>query len=135
MIRWLTLKYQVATRGFGLSLVPEWEAQAADIQSALSKAYEDLFFDYEDLVTALPEASLIGPGSYVVRRQMNLAGRLGRYPNYPDQQLADKLRDAAIELIAGGAGDWLYVDVVAKGEGLRFLLNPADQYGQPPLSP
>ncbi len=134
-IRWLTLKYRVATRGYGLSVVPEWEAQAAAIQSELSKAYEDLFFNYEDLVTALPDASLMGPGSYVVRRQMNLSGRLGQYPNYPDQQMADKLRDAAMELIAGGAENWLFVDAISESQGLRFFLNPADRYGQPPQTP
>lgn len=135
LVRWLTLKYKVAAGGVGLSVVPEWEAGVADIQSALSKAYEDLFFDYEDLVTALPDASLMGPGSYMVRRQVNLAGRLGQYPNYPDQQMADKLRDAAMDLIAGGTGEGLFVDVIAEGEGLRFYLNPADRYGQPPQSP
>jgi hypothetical protein len=135
MIRWLTLKYQVATLGFGLSLVPEWEAQAPSIQSALTKGYEDLFFDYEDLVTALPDASLMGPGGYVVRRGMNLAGRLGQYPNYPAQQMADKLREAVSSLIASGAREQLFVDVVAENGGLRFFLNPADQYGLPPQSP
>jgi len=135
MVGWLTLKYRVATRGFGLSLVPEWEAQAASIQSDLSKAYEDLYFDYEDLVTALPDASLMGAGSYAVRRQTNLAGRLGQYPNYPDQQLAGKLRDGATELIAGGAEEQLFVDALFEGSALRFFLNLAGNYGQPPPTP
>jgi tetratricopeptide (TPR) repeat protein len=135
MIRWLTLKYEVAARGFGLSLVPDWEAGEAEIESDLSKAYEDLFFDYEDLVTALPEASLIGPGSYLVRRQVTLAGRLGQYPNYPEQQMVDKLRESAGELAVGGAESQLFVDAIAEDGGLRFFLNPADHYGQPPQSP
>jgi tetratricopeptide (TPR) repeat protein len=97
VIDWLMLKYRVATMGFGLSLVPDWETQAADIQSSLSKAYEDLFFDYEDLVTGLPQASLMAPGSYEVRRRVIQAGRLGQYPNYPEQQLTDKLRNAVAD--------------------------------------
>lgn len=129
-IRWLMLKYQVAARGFGLSVVPAWEAALPEIQSDLSKAYEDLFFDYEDLVTALPEATLMGPGSYQVRRQVILDGRLGRYVNYPARQLADKLQDAARELMAAGSVERLYVDVVSEEEGeLDFLLRPADEYG------
>ena len=128
-IRWLAVKYQVAVLGFGLSLVPEWEAQAADIQSALSVAYEDLHFDYEDLVTALPEASLMGPGSYLARRQVILAGRLGQYPNYPAQQMASKLQDAVTELISSGSREQLYVDVGVGDETLYFYLSPADQYG------
>jgi hypothetical protein len=135
LIRWLLLKYQVAARGFGLSLVPAWEAQLPDIQSALSKAYEGLYFDYEDLVTALPDASLMGPGSYLVRRQVILAGQLGHYPNYPAEQMANKLQDAAIQLIAAGSRAQLYLDVAVEDGGLRFSFSPADRYGQPAQSP
>jgi hypothetical protein len=135
LIYWLMLKYKIASQGFGLSLVPEWEAQVAEIQSDLSKAYEDLFFDYEDLVTALPEASLIGPGSYQVRRQVILDGRMGRYPNYPAQQLADKLQDAVAELIASGAMEQLYVDVGPGDGALYYFLSPAEEYGSSSQSP
>jgi hypothetical protein len=130
MISWLTLKYRVAQQGFGLSVVPEWEEQAADIQSALSKAYEDLYFDYEDLVASLPEASLIAPGSYDVRRLVVQAGRLGHYPNYPAPQLVEKLHDAAASLIAEGLADRLYVDALQEGQDYHFYLSPADQYGE-----
>lgn len=135
LIRWLMLKYKVASQGYGIPLVPEWEAQIAEIQSALSKAYEDQFFDYEDLVTALPEASLIGPGSYQVRRQVILDGRMGRYPNYPVQQLADKLQDAVAGLIASGAVEQLYVDVGAGDPVPSFYLSPAGEYGASSQSP
>lgn len=130
MIRWLMLKYQVAAGGFGLSLVPAWEAALPGIQSELSKAYEDLYFDYEDLVAALPQAGLIGPGSYQVRRQVLLEGRMGRYVNYPAGQLAGKLQDAARELIAAGSAERLYVDVRSEEEKeLEFFLSSADEYG------
>lgn len=135
LIRWLMLKYKIASQGFGLSLVPEWEAQVAEIQSDLSKAYEDLFFDYEDLVTALPEASLIGPGSYQVRRQVILDGRMGRYPNYPANQLAGKLQDAVAGLIASGAMEQLYVDVGPGDGALHYVLSPAEEYGSSSQSP
>ena len=95
----------------------------------MSKAHEGLFFDYEDLVTALPDASLIGPSSYQVRRQVILDGRLGRYPNYPAEQLADKLQDAVQGLIASGAVEELYVDVDVRDGQLSFFLSPADEYG------
>jgi hypothetical protein len=135
MIRWLMLKYQVAAQGFGLSLVPDWEARLADIQSDLSKAYEDLFFDYEDLVAALPEAGLMGPGSYQVRREVILAGRLGRYPNYPAPQLVEKLQDAVANLIAAGSVDRLYVDVTTEDEDWHFFFSPVEQYGLSTQSP
>lgn len=135
MIDWLMLKYKVASRSFGLSLVPEWEAQVPEIQSALSKAYEGLFFDYEDLVTGLPDASLIGPGRYQVRRQVILDGRLGRYPNYPTEQLVDKLQEAVRGLIDSGLVDPLYVDLRTEDEEIFFFLSPADEYGQSSQSP
>ncbi|MCL7452111.1 MAG: hypothetical protein M8467_03575, partial [Anaerolineae bacterium] len=135
-IRWLMLKYQVASRGYGLALLPDWEAELAGVRSDLSKAYEELYFDYEDLVTALPEARLIGPGSYQVRRQVILDGRLGRYVNYPAQQLADKLQAAVQGLSAAGAVDRLYVDVGTRDEGqLHFYLSSAEEYGSPVESP
>jgi tetratricopeptide (TPR) repeat protein len=135
LIRWLTIRYQVASRAFGLSIVPEWEAAAPDVKSALSTAYEDLLFDYEDLVTALPDASLIGPGSYQVRRLGMLAGRLGQYPNYPEQQMAGKIEAAVQNLIAAGYVDQLYVDVTAGDGGLHFHLSPATEYGVPAQGP
>jgi hypothetical protein len=137
MVKWLMLKYQIAGRGLGLSIVPEWEGSLANIRSDLSKAQEGLFFDYEDLVTALPEAALMGPGSYQVRRQVLVDGRLGRYPNYPAEPLTVKLQDAVRGLIASGAGDRLYVDVAAGGvEAVQhFFLNSAEEYGLPAQSP
>jgi hypothetical protein len=134
-IRWLMLKYQVASRAFGLSILPEWEAQVADIQSSLSTSYENLLFDYEDLVTALPEASLIGPGSYRVRRVVTTAGRLGQYPNYREQQMAEAIREAVAGLVAAGFVDQLFVDVRAEETGLHFFLNPGSRYGEPALAP
>jgi hypothetical protein len=135
LVRWLMLKYKVASRGFGMSLAPEWETGLADIQSELSKAWEGLFFDYEDLVASLPDASLIGPGNYAVRRQVLLDGRLGRYPNYPAEQLADKMQDAVRDLISSGIVDQLYVDVRRHDGDLSFFLSSGDEYGQSLQSP
>jgi hypothetical protein len=135
LVRWLALKYKIASRGFGISLVPEWEEGVADIQSELSKAWEGLFFDYEDWVTSLPDAALIGPGSYAVRRQVLLDGRLGRYPNYPVEQLADKMQDAARNLISSQDVDQLYVDVRRDDGEFTFFLSSGNEYGQSLQSP
>jgi len=135
LIDWLTLKYKVAVRGFGLSIVPEWEGQVTAIQSELSKAYEGLRFDYEDMVTSLPDAALMEPGRYGVRRMVILAGRLGQYPNLPEQQTADKLQEAARNMIGAGMIEPLYVDVQSAKDGLWFFLSPAGQYGQAAFPP
>jgi hypothetical protein len=134
-IRWLTLKYQVASRALGLSILPEWEAQVADIQSSLSTAYENLLFDYEDLVTGLPDASLVGPGRYRVRRLVTNAGRLGQYPNYREEQMAESIREAVTDLIAAGFVEQLYVDSRTAETGLHFFLNPGSRYGVPTQQP
>ncbi len=135
LVRWLMLKYKIASGGFGISLVSEWEAELAAIQSDLSRAWEGLFFDYEDLAASLPEASLIGPGSYAVRRQMLLDGRLGRYPNYPAEQLADKLQDAVGNLVSSETVDQLYVSVRRDDGDLFFFLASGDEYKQSQQSP
>jgi hypothetical protein len=134
-IRWLLLKYEIASGAVGRSVVPEWEAQLPAIQSSLSKAYEGLLFDYEDLMTALPEASLIGPGRYEARRLIALAGRLGQYPNFPAEQMAEKLQAAAEDLIGGGWSNALLVDVVKEDDSLDFVFSPAGAYGQPVPTP
>jgi len=91
---WLTLKLQVASRGFGLSLVPEWEDQQGELRRQLAKAYEELYQLYGEQVVALPEAKDIDAGWAMILRQEALAGRLGLYPNYPESLLAEKLTQA-----------------------------------------
>jgi len=88
-----------------------------------------LRFDYEDLVTSLPDAALMEPGRYGARRMLILAGRLGQYPNYPEQQLADKLLEAARNMIAAGMTEPLYVYPQSDNNGPWYLLDPGDQYG------
>ncbi len=135
LLEWLTLKYKISMKGFGLSVVPDWEAQAPAIRSDLSKAYEALRFDYEDRVTSLPDASLMEPGRYEVWRWLALAGRLGQYPNYPEEQMGAKLQETARNLIATGLVTPLFVDVESGSGGLRYLLSPAAAYGQTATAP
>jgi hypothetical protein len=66
---------------------------------------------------------------------MNLAGRLGQYPNFPTQQMADKLQDAAFKLVTAESPERLFVDVLVKDGQSRFFLSTADVYGQSPQSP
>jgi hypothetical protein len=129
MIDWLLVKYQTAEGGWGLSVVPQWDAEAVQIKASLTRAYEDLFFAYEDLVAGLPEAGSVDPGAYQLRRRIVLAGRLGQYPSYPEQELVGRLQDAAVRLMAASGVDGLYVDSVENG-GYRFVLNSRSTYGR-----
>lgn len=129
-VRWLTTKYQVASGGYGLSLVPEWETQVAGIQSELSKAYEDLYALYGEQVIALPEADTIDRAWVEVLRQEIEAGRLGLYPNYPEEQLIAKLKEATEKLIATGRDRLLRVDTFSQNHVNIFILVSDESYGQ-----
>ncbi len=131
-VRWLTVKYQVASGGYGLSLMPEWETQAAAIQSELSKAYEDLYALYSEQVITLPEADAIDRAWAQVLRQEIEAGRLGLYPNYPEEQLIARLKEATEKLIATGRDKSLRVDTFSQNHVNVFILTNDESYGQNP---
>lgn len=99
-IEWLTTKYRIARRAYGLSIVPEWEAEAEPIRANLTKTYETLFALYADLIVALPEVSQIDKATEERLRREILAGELGRYPNYPEEQRRKQLLDASGQLIS-----------------------------------
>lgn len=98
-IEWLSIKYRIARGAFGLSLVPEWEAQAEQIRADLTKTYETLYALYADLIVALPELSQIDKATEERLRREILAGELGRYPNYPEEQRRKQLLEATNQLI------------------------------------
>jgi hypothetical protein len=129
-VRWLTIKYQVALGDYGLSLMPEWEAQVAEIQSELSKAYEDLYALYSEQVIALPEADTIDRAWVEVLRREIEVGRLGLYPNYPEVQLAAKLKEATEKLISAGQDRSLRVDKLSQDNVDIFILVSNESYGQ-----
>jgi hypothetical protein len=98
-INWLAMKYRVARRGYGISLLPEWETQAEVIRADLTKSYELLFALYADLIVAMPDADQIERATEEVLRREILAGTLGRYPNYPAQQRIAQLQQATAQLV------------------------------------
>ena len=98
-IAWLSVKYRVARNGYGLSLVPEWEEQAEQIRADLTKTYEPLYALYSDLIIGLPEVSQIDKATEERLRTEILAGELGRYPNYPEEQRRTQLLNATEQLI------------------------------------
>jgi len=132
LIRWLLLKRRVAQRGFGLSIIPDWEAQSSDIQASLSRAYEDLAFDYEDWSASLPDATQMVPSSYAALRSIILAGRLGQYPNPPEDQLVQKLSTAVVSLVAAGYTGDLYLSARESGSELELFLSSGSDTSSTP---
>jgi hypothetical protein len=98
-IAWLSIKYRVARQAYGISLVPEWESEAEQIRSDLTKSYEELFRLYADLIVGLPNVSQIDKATEERLRREILAGELGRYPNYPEQQRQKQLLEATNQLL------------------------------------
>jgi hypothetical protein len=100
-IKWLSIKYRVAKKGYGISIVPEWESQAEaeQIRADLTKTYERLYSFYADYIVALPEASQIDRATEERLRREVLAGELGRYPNYPEEQRRKQLLDISSQVI------------------------------------
>jgi len=132
LVRWLLLKCRIAQKGFGLSIVQEWEGQLSDNQAALSKAYEDLLFDYEDWAASLPDASYMAPSSYAALRLVILSGRLGQYPNYPAEQLVQKMQATVGEMVDAGYADDVYLDASESNGDLQFRLSPGADYAPAP---
>jgi len=98
-IKWLSIKYKVAKLGYGMSIVPEWESDAEQIRAELTKTYEKLYPLYADYIVALPEITQIDLATEEKLRREVLAGELGRYPNYPEEQRQKQLLDISSQLI------------------------------------
>ncbi len=121
-INWLAIKYRLARRGYGISLVPEWESQAEQIRSQLTKSYELLFALYADLVVAMPEAGQIQQATEEMLRREVLDGTLGRYPNYPADQRVSELQQATARLVKSAPGSEMRVAVQPYGGVDAFVL-------------
>ena len=121
-INWLSVKYRIARRGYGISLVPEWEAQAESIRAELTKSYELLFALYADLIVAIPNADQIDLATEEILRRENLAGTLGRYPNYPAEQRVAQLLQATAHLVESRPGEKMRVVVLPYAGVDSFVL-------------
>jgi hypothetical protein len=130
-IDWLATKYRIARQAYGLSIVPEWEAQAEQIRTDLTKTYETLFALYADLIIALPEISQIDKATEEKLRREILAGELGRYPNYPEEQRRRQLLDATNQLITTQPELNIFVSVgEVAGQEVFRLYSPEEVSGQ-----
>jgi len=121
-INWLSTKYRVARRGYGISLVPEWEVQAESIRAELTKSYELLYALYADLIVAMPDAEQIDLATEEILRRENLVGTLGRYPNYPAEQRIAQLLQATAHLVESRPGEKMRVVVLPYAGVDAFVL-------------
>ena len=110
---WQSIKYRIARQGFGLSLVPEWEAQETRLQDDLSTSYQDLYRLYSDIIVAMPDASQIDRATEESIRRQILAGQMGHYPNYPVGALKTQLLQATARLVETQPGTDLRVSFLS----------------------
>ena len=129
-VNWLTLKYAVALRAQGMSLVPAWEEQVGTIQSELAKARQDLYALYGDQIVTLPDLPQVNRAWLELFRLELEMGRLGLYPNYPEQQLIDKMQEATRMLMEEGIDRSMRVQTVSRGEHPVFALVNSESYAK-----
>lgn len=95
---WLALKVQVAQRGFGLSIVPEWESDPEPILQELSTVTGNMGTVIEGFLNAL--GSDEENASLRVEKWLWLAlqAQLGLYPHADETEISNQLRFAQDEL-------------------------------------
>jgi hypothetical protein len=129
-IDWLTTKLRVARKGYGLSLVGEWEDNEGDISSELGQAYDDLNALRTEQTVGLPKQADIDQAQSNLERRILLAGRLGQYPSFPEADLVDQLNASTDNLINRQPGRALRVKIEStNGHFYYHLLNDDSWYG------
>jgi hypothetical protein len=127
-LAWLVVKYRVAQRGYGVSLVPEWEAQVEEIATALSGAYTELINGYGQQLDTLDATEAVQARVELLRQGV-LWTRLGLFPDVnAEEPLSAQLAEASRQLWTrqGNAG----LTVIAQDvDGQRFYLLSGSEPG------
>ncbi|HXF64604.1 MAG TPA: hypothetical protein VNK95_23435 [Caldilineaceae bacterium] len=95
---WLALQTRIALGGFGLSLVPEWEANAQTLRDELASTTTNLMAVVEAITASLPE-----PADQALLRAQALTwlaqqAELGMLPPEAPGSISEELRVAQTEL-------------------------------------
>jgi len=124
-VDWLVVKYRVAMGGYGLQLVPAWTEDLADIEAALNAAYGELHSAYDEQIRTFSDDTAVDRAWFHLLRFQIEQGRLGLYPDYPEEELLSQLTEVSERLI--GSGDLsLYVEVDYEGDTPLFTLAAAE---------
>jgi hypothetical protein len=128
-LNWLAIKYRVARKGYGLSLMPAWEKDEATIRADLNAGYQEMFDLYGELVVALPHSEDVNRAWAALYRRQILMGRLGFYPQYPETDLVAKLHQSMTDLIASNTDRHLRVGSRPKEKDYIFFLTTDADFG------
>ena len=118
-VRWLVLKYLLASNAVGYSLAPQWEKDRVRVAGELQTAFDQLLADYRDAAGLLSNPDDARAARVEILRQQILWGRLGLYPGYDESALG-----AALEQAQRDADDILPLLVVQErwGDGGVFRI-------------
>ncbi len=123
---WAALKLMAGLGGFGVSLVPEWEANTAALFDELSSATANVDVVAQALIGAQPTAAAQAALRTETLTWLALQSELGHYPNAPRADLDARLRRAQEELSAAGLPPALplALDEAATPPGFRIQRAP-----------
>lgn len=126
---WLLLKASVAQGGFGLSLVPEWEAERTAILSELNLTTADLSRLLDEIVKTEAAPSAQDMLTVHLLQWLALQTELGLYPNSAPTELDLRLREAEARLEQSGKALAMRIAFSADGSPPGFRIQPPN--GQP----
>lgn len=124
-VDWLVVKYRVALNGYGLQLVPAWTDHVADIETELNEAYGELHDIYAEQISTFSDQTAVDQAWFDVLRFEIGRGRLGLYPDYPEEELLSQLAEVTESLVASGDPS-LHIDVDYEGDTPVFTLAAAE---------
>ncbi|MGE5139318.1 MAG: hypothetical protein ACM3JD_07650 [Rudaea sp.] len=126
--QWLSLKLRVGLRGFGLSIVPEWESDADSISTELSDTYDRIFQLSEDAAGKAEQPDEADNRMEDVLRGELVAARWGFY-NADENELRSRLGEVESRLNDSQASG-LRLDSYLRDKNAFYILVPADMFGQ-----
>ncbi|TKJ30698.1 MAG: hypothetical protein CEE40_04185 [Chloroflexi bacterium B3_Chlor] len=101
-VNWLALKHRIALGGYGLQLVPAWADDLADIEAELGAAHRELHGIYGEQISTFSDDTAKDRAWFDVLRLEIQQGRLGLYPDYPEEELISQLVEVTERLTASG---------------------------------
>lgn len=122
---WLIEKVRIALRGYGVSIVPEWEAQMNSLFAELNAA--NGFLNSVMAANANDQATALDKTLLQIETQHWLAAQMmaGLYPNAPANNISELLRSLQDDLIRQGAPLALPVSYDANAQPPGFRIQSA----------
>lgn len=120
-VDWLMTKYRIALGGYGLDLVPAWSDDLPGVAAELTAAREELHSIYGEQIETFGDSTAKDRAWFDVLRLEILQGRLGLYPEYPEQGLISELMEV-VERLKEAGDTSLHPEVVYEDGAPRFRL-------------